>query len=269
MAYRALDSGAAVLAPAQTTRYNYTKQSFEHFRAFADGTQGWGNTPGWVPDSGPAVPPSLKNVSPEEAARRRAIVSQFGTSGWGDEGYELTNSPDYSLLSPQDTGERRLTIDEYSPLRREIAKALKSERCRKFIDTLVTYVSGQQMDSQDKFLALSDYMFNQPTGGIFWGPFNKDSTVLNHRTKILISGGAIRPDLNVRRNAETLMHELIHVVQGRGSDDTLDNALRDLGIVPKDSKGQPLPFPTGMRDGKRYNDWSDYWDQALKNACFP
>jgi hypothetical protein len=171
---------------------------------------------------------------------------------------------------PQDTGERRLTIDEYSPLRSEIAKALKSEKCRKFIDTLVTYVSRQQMDSQEEFLALSDYMFNQPTGGIFWGPFNKDSTVLNQGTKILISGGAIRPDLNVVRNAETLMHELIHVVQGGlGSDDTLDKALVKLGIVPKDSKGQPLPFPTGMRDEKPYNDWSGYWDQALKNACFP
>jgi hypothetical protein len=41
MAYRALGSGAAVIAPPETTRYNYTKKTFEYFRAFADGYAGF------------------------------------------------------------------------------------------------------------------------------------------------------------------------------------------------------------------------------------
>lgn len=142
-----------------------------------------------------------------------------------------------------------------------MAKALQSEKCRNFIDTLVRYNSGQYIDSQEEILAYSDYMFNR---GIFW----TGGTSTNLGSKILLNGG-FRPDLNVKLDAETLMHELIHGLQGPGSDDQLDRDLRDLGIVPKDSKGQPLPFPTGVRDGKPYNDWSDYWDQALKNACFP
>lgn len=71
-------------------------------------------------------------------------------------------------------------------------------------------------------------------------------------------------------DAATLMHELIHRIQRRGaSDDNFDRQIRDLGIVPVDKKGNPLPFPTGMRDGKPFNDWSAYWDTALRNACFP
>ena len=83
--------------------------------------------------------------------------------------------------------------------------------------------------------------------------------------KIRINSPRIRAGLNVVSNAEGLMHELIHGLQGRGADDQLGTALRDLGIVPIRRDGTPLPFPKGE---KPY-DWSDYWDQALRNACFP
>jgi hypothetical protein len=93
-------------------------------------------------------------------------------------------------------------------------------------------------------------MFNRTDGGIFWA--SGDAYNLGRKIRI---GAPIRPDLNVMINAEVLMHELIHGL-GPGADDQLDRALVKLGIVPKDSKGQPLPFPTGKRDGKPYNDWS-------------
>jgi hypothetical protein len=117
MAMRLLNSGAAVIGPANTTRWNPNLNNgqggFQFFRAFADGTQGWGNSLGWVPGSsghGAGAPPTLKTVSPEEAARRRAIVGEFGTSGWGDEGYELEDSPDYWFPqnSPQTPCEQKL-----------------------------------------------------------------------------------------------------------------------------------------------------------------
>jgi hypothetical protein len=49
----------------------------------------------------------------------------------------------------------------------------------------------------------------------------------------------------------------------------LDRDLRDLGITPIGRDGKPLPFPIGRRDGKDFNDFSAYWDTALKAACFP
>lgn len=84
----------------------------------------------------------------------------------------------------------------------------------------------------------------------------------------LVIGDGMRLDLNASIYAGIFMHELIHRLT-RGSDDELDRNIRDLGIVPIGKDGKPLPFPTGMRDGKPYNDWSGYWDRALKNACFP
>jgi hypothetical protein len=41
MASRAEGMGAAVIGPDSPTRYNHTKQRFEHFRAFVDGYSGW------------------------------------------------------------------------------------------------------------------------------------------------------------------------------------------------------------------------------------
>ena len=52
------------------------------------------------------------------------------------------------------------------------------------------------------------------------------------------------------------MHELIHGLT-KGADDSLDRNLRDLGILSIGRDGKPLPFPTGTRDGKPFNDWSD------------
>lgn len=147
-----------------------------------------------------------------------------------------------------------------------MVKALQSEKCRSFIDTLVRYNSGQYIDSQEELPAYSDYIFNSGDGGIFW---SKDFSGIQVGRKIRINNPRMRPDLNLISNTAVVMHELIHGLQGPGSDDQLDRDLRDLGIVPIGRDGKPLPFPTGMRDGKPYNDWSGYWDQALRNACFP
>lgn len=175
------------------------------------------------------------------------------------------NQPDPQNPVPQRPSERRLTLEEYLPLRKEMGMALESEKCRNFIDRLITYVQGgMPYDSSEDFLAFSDYIYNSSDGGLFWSSGNGGQV----GNKLWIGSG-IRPDLNVGIDAATLMHELIHGLQGRGSDDTLDRAIRDLGIVPIGKDGKPLPFPTGMRDGKPFNDWSGYWDRALQNACFP
>jgi hypothetical protein len=158
-----------------------------------------------------------------------------------------------------------LTNDEYLAIRKEIVNALKSEECRSFIDTLVKYNSGQHIESQEELPAFADYIFNSQDGGIFWSSGLSYSGTQVGR-KIRMNSPRLNPGLNVSMDAEALMHELIHGLQGFGSDKELDNDLDKLGIVPKDSKGQQLPFPTGKNNG---NDWSEYWNQALKNACFP
>lgn len=155
----------------------------------------------------------------------------------------------------------RLTKDEYLALRKEMVKALKSQACREFIDELVREVSGQWIDSQEELPAFADYLFNSKDGGIFW---SSDGYATHKGHKLRLSFGT-RPDINVKTDTELLMHELIHGLQGFGSDDRLDRALVKLGIVPKGADGEPLPFPTGKNNGR---DWSDYWNQALKDACF-
>jgi hypothetical protein len=171
------------------------------------------------------------------------------------------------LAGPQNpqNSDRRLTKDEYLSIRKELATALQSQACRDFIDRLIGYNQGVPYDSSEDFLGLSDYIYNSTDGGVFFGP--GVGTQIGNKVRI---GPDIRPDLNVMGNAATLTHELIHRLQRRGgSDDELARNIRDLGIVPLDKKGNPLPFPTGMRDGKPFNDWSEYWNTALKNACFP
>jgi hypothetical protein len=147
----------------------------------------------------------------------------------------------YGTATLQDSSipsERRLKPDEYAAIRTEMGRALVAKECRQFINKLVTYVRGAPFDSSKDFLKFSDDIYKSSDG-------------------------------NVSINAAVLMHELIHGLQGPGSDDTLSRAIRDLGIIPVRKDGTPLPFPTGKRNGKPYNDWSEYWDRALKNACFP
>lgn len=159
--------------------------------------------------------------------------------------------------------ERRLSKDEYLNIRKEMATALQSRKCRDFIDRLIGYNQGTPYDSSEDFLALSDYIYNSSDGGVFWGL----PTQVGNKVRI---GSDIRPDLNMMGNAAILMHELIHRLQRPGGADyELANNIRALGIVPVDKKGKALPFPTGMRDGKPFNDWSGYWGTALNNACFP
>lgn len=105
-AMSAVNSGAAVIGPANTTRWNPNLNNgqggYQFFHAWADGTQGWGPL-GWVPGgSGPASHPggrpTLKPDTPEARVRRRLMFQIFGRSGFGDEETELTNSPNYWFL---------------------------------------------------------------------------------------------------------------------------------------------------------------------------
>ena len=164
---------------------------------------------------------------------------------------------------------RLVTKHELGALRTEIEKALQSDKCRAFIDKLISYNTGKPYRSADHFLDYLDATAASAEGGIFFrSPGGGGITRARKEDypKILIPG--LRPELNVLTDAATLMHELIHSLT-EGSDDQLDRDLLKLGITPIGRDGKPMPFPTGVRDGKPFNDWSAYWDTALTNACFP
>lgn len=112
LAMGAVNAGAAVIGPASTTRWNSNLNNhqggYQFFHAWADGTQGWSPF-SWVPGisgtaASPGGPPSLKNVPPEEAARRSAMVAEFGRAGFGDEDVELTLSDDPQNTTPDPHG---------------------------------------------------------------------------------------------------------------------------------------------------------------------
>jgi len=150
-----------------------------------------------------------------------------------------------------------------------MAKALQSEKCRNFIDALISYNTGTHYESEKDFLAFSDATFNSTEGGVFFKNAAGGISRLHagDYPKVFIGPGW-RPNLNVQLDASTLMHELIHGLT-KGADDQLDKNLGALGILPIGRDGNPLPFPTGTRNGEYYNDYSGYWDTALHNACFP
>lgn len=166
------------------------------------------------------------------------------------------------LFAIPEKRERQLTLDEYSLLRNEMAKALQSEKCRKFVDTLISYNTGDHYDSEKQFLKYSDAVFKN--AGIFFGGeiggLRRNNR--NDYPKIFL-GPEYRLDLNLLGYAESLFHELIHGLT-IGSDDAIDRDLIKLGIVPLDRKGNPLPIPKG----ENY-DYNKYFDTAIKNACFP
>jgi hypothetical protein len=77
--------------------------------------QGWSPF-GWVPGSpsrsaSPSGPPTLKDVTREEAARRRAYVAEFGHSGFGDEEVDLSLSPEPQNEDDPDTLKSAPSVD--------------------------------------------------------------------------------------------------------------------------------------------------------------
>jgi hypothetical protein len=171
-----------------------------------------------------------------------------------------------SLMDTRQNPEQRLTENEYLTLRSHITKALESKECRDFINTLVSYnQSGKPFDSQNQLTKLAEDVYNSPDGGMFWRPGHGGQE--NAKRKFWIGQGGPF-NLNSQTYANELTHLLIHQVT-TGSDDVLSRNIRDLKIVPTRKDGTPLDFPTGMKDGKPFNDFSNYWDTALRRVCFP
>jgi len=105
-----VNAGAAVIGPAQTTRWNSRLNNgqggYQFFHAWANGTQGW-SAFGWVPESDPhgqGPAPTLNRKTPVENARDRFIARAAIQKGFDTEDdNDLYESPSYWFLIPQNT----------------------------------------------------------------------------------------------------------------------------------------------------------------------
>jgi len=193
------------------------------------------------------------------------LFSRKDVTGWSDGVVTLFyDTHVYGLgfyAEPQNIG-RGLTEEEYQAIRKEMAKALQSEKCRKFVDALISHNTRRRYDSAEEFLDYSDNVFKN--SGIFFGGqiggLRRENP--SDYPKILL-GPEYPLKFNLLGFAETLFHELIHGPT-IGSDNEMSRELRDLGIIPLDRNGKPLNTPTGEN-----HDYSTYVDTAVKNACFP
>jgi YD repeat-containing protein len=267
MAYRALDSGAAVLAPQQTTRYNYTKQSFEHFRAYADGYYGFVLAGATYMGNGYFIAPR----------------------GWDNEEQFLDRETDRSLLRDHPQNPVRLTSDEVDVLRQDLQGL--SPKCKNFLASVISELGRLPYSSTSSSFG-SIRPFSTDIGTIF--------------EEIAKNGGFYLADLRGKAYAETnpksfttlldlklfpapsrggsfaslqrgiqLAHELVHIAAGRDfaySHDQMATAARNVSLAFEFKNVWKLPlrsdFPATPEGSSTYGTaMSNYFDGLVAKAC--
>jgi len=127
MADRVLESGAALIGPENTTRYNYTKQRFEFFRAFADGYSGF-------------LPADAVYAGGGRATR----FSHFDYTSVTDEDGRTNGKfhPVFETIGVNDTAQNSITEKPFTEgdldaMRAQIKKILAGGRCARFLSRLL------------------------------------------------------------------------------------------------------------------------------------
>ena len=196
----------------------------------------------------------------------------------GEGHFEVTSLDAFGSTTPvtvtQNPSKRRLTDAELSAIRSELEKMLANDKCRAFIDKLVSLNTGKPFDSRS-LLGYFDDTAKSSDGGVFFALGDGGINRQHHEDypQVLIGDA---PPANIissarashlQASAQIALHEFIHAVT-YGADKQLSEGLQKLGIVPI-RDGKPLSPPTGQLNGKPFNDYSGYWNSALGNACFP
>jgi hypothetical protein len=169
-------------------------------------------------------------------------------------------------------GDRQLTAEEFAPIFEEFKKML-TDKCKEFIDRLVSHNTGQAYDSGKSLVAHVNAIAASPQAGIFYGPgATRGRQRFGDLEGVNIGEWVdMRFQLPAQRLrtpqlfASTLLHEAVHTIT-KGIDDILTQNVLELGIVPVDQAGRPLPLP---KTKGHNSDYHRYWSAALKNACFP
>jgi hypothetical protein len=177
----------------------------------------------------------------------------------------------YALRPPSD---RRLTTEEFKPIREELKKML-TNKCKEFLDKLVGINTGVTYDSGKDLMDHVDNTFSSPQAWVFYAPGSTRGRQKFGDLEGVNIGNWVNmkffpPDQVLRHNqffASTLLHEIVHTLT-KGIDDDLTENVIELGIVPVYQDGSPLPHPKNKGAGSG-SDYHLYWSTALKNACFP
>lgn len=134
-----------------------------------------------------------------------------------------------------------------------------SDKCTKFINQLVSSVTGKSYDSKKSLL--TDFNSIRDGGGFFLGGTRHGGSASLAGKKVNINSMYSN---NVAAAAIAFLHEIIHIV-AQADDQSLSQAVKDLGISVIAYPGYIVPFPTDPDN--RNLAYSGYWGQALKNAC--
>jgi len=212
MAYRSLEQGSSVRAPEQTTRYNYTKQRFEFFRAFADGYSGW------LPQG--SVYGSGGTVRIFSHYDRTSVTIDGRTSGAWHPVFETISldSQSYALhdvwlQTPEEMRRRQMTPEEISNFRDQL-QSINQGTCKEFLEGIRNSIPGAQ-----NLMDVFNYM--AANGGL-----HRQDYLRGERGQIGGYGGGNVVDgtagvtINFTFGEDplfTLMHETTHASGGAGS----------------------------------------------------
>jgi hypothetical protein len=153
-----------------------------------------------------------------------------------------------------------LTSDQTTAVRNGIG-GLLTDKCAKFIDNLVSGVTGAAYDSKKSLL--TDFDEIRDGGGFFLGGTRHSGSASLSLRKVNINSN--NPS-NIAGDAFGFLHEIIHIV-AQANDQALSEGVKKLGIKVIGYPGYTVSYPTDPDN--RNLAYSKYWGQALKNACTP
>ena len=202
-------------------------------------------------------------MSPEERARRKQFVQQFGWGGFGDEDVDLSLSPDpqnSTQLSPQQLG----------TLRNDIQKLLEGRKdCADFVNALLNNVAAatqRPLYSTDP-LKVFDAVAGQR--GFFLAPGQGASGYAWGS----IRGGDAKITLDVSFGGFSFvrglvgLHEVIHEASGAKNQLYSDRDLAVAAYQVAIAQGyKDVPKPPGPNDVLLS---SQYYNDRLFKACSP
>jgi hypothetical protein len=256
MAMSLLQNGAGRLCPNNDCgpRWNPnvvgergSQGAIEFFHAFGNGYGGWMTSYG---------------LSHYEGG---SSYSNSADDAYNENDSRLTRSRDFGHGLPQNP-ERKMTSDEIVKIRENIA-ALLTDKCKDFINNLISIVKGSPYDSGKQLLVDYDKVAKAPEGGMFFKPMTNAGGLLKGQIDSPTAAVFLPSYLSglgrydVVYAAHTTIHELIHLITNKGDPD-LSKYVYDMGLTD-------VPVPTEADVKKNGLVFSGYWGGLLKGACMP
>jgi len=270
MAYRSLGSGAAVVGPENTTRYNYTRKTFESFRAFADGYSGFLPT-GGIYDGGGEWH-ILSGGKDNDLGKPRSVRPEDGNYGM------------YQQVAFLFGGEPQNPSPNVGDLESRITKIVGNPDCAKFISNLINGTASATNPAEFTDAITGFNLVKGQAGFIYGDTIQKYYGYRGGTVHGSISGKNAQVELpypyanNIRNNprmaaefaevqaredALTVLHEILHLAGKNGySDLAFANTVADMNRIAR-------PDFSKLSGKDAVVAASKYWHGALRTACEP